>query len=339
MSRVLANGETLVRMRGRMKKRLFSFLRFLLAVTLLFYLVQRIGLEDIRLVLSTVNPRYFAILYGLLAIDAMSRAYNWNILLQTKNYRLPLLEILYNYLVGGFLGTFIPSSLGTDVSRAFLTSRRNRVSMQDSVLAMLVLNLMGLLALCTIGFASAFLLARILNEATMVWPILLICLGYVILFPLMLHGWLPDSERLRLPQLEWVFARIREFSTALRAFKEHQAAMAKVASIALINQLLGIVIVYSVSLALRIDLPFHYFIAFVPIIVLSRLIPFSIAGLGGEQGVFVFLFAQVGVPYAEAFLVSLILSVMNINFTLLGGLVYTADSFYNLLRQQSRIGK
>jgi hypothetical protein len=221
----------------------------------------------------------------------------------------------------------------------FLIARRNQVAMQDSALAMLVLNLIGLLALCTIGFASAFLLWRILGDAAMVLPILIICLAYVILFPFMLSGWLPDSDRLRLSRFERLFAKIREFSAALRAFKQHHAAMVKVAGIALINQLLVIVIVYSISLTLRIDVPFHYFMALVPIIILSRLIPFSIAGLGGEQGVFIFLFAQVGVPYAESFLISMILSLTNISFTFVGGLVYTLDSFYNLFHQQSHIGK
>jgi glycosyltransferase 2 family protein len=320
-----------------MKNRLPALLRFVLAIALLLFLIQRIGLEEMQLVLSSVNPVYFAVLYSLLALDAVLRAYNWNALLQTKNYQLPLWQITYSYLVGGFWGTFIPSSLGTDVSRAFLVARRNRVNAQDSALAMIVLNLMGLLALCTIGFVSTFLLWRILHDSTIAWPFLLICLAYVTLFPFLLRGWMPAGERLWLPQSERFFAKIRKFSTALRAFGDDRRAMLKVGTVALLNQLLGIFIVYTVSLALEINVPFHYFVAFVPIVVLSRLIPFSIAGLGGEQGVFVFLFAQVGVPYAEAFLISLILSVTNLSFTFLGGLVYTLDSFLNLLRQQSRL--
>jgi glycosyltransferase 2 family protein len=310
-----------------------------LALSLLVYLFQRIGLEEFRLVLSSVNLGYFVILYGLISLDALLRSYNWKILLKTKSYRVPLKEILYNFLVGGFWGTFIPSSLGTDVSRTVLVARRNRVRMQDSVLAMLVLNLMGLLALCTIGFASVILLLRILENAAIALPFFFVCLAYVILFPLLLRGWFPNGKRMRLLQFEPVFAKIREFSAALRAFRDYKAVMVRVAGVALINQLLVILIVYTTSLALRINVPFHYFIAFVPIIVLSRLLPFSIAGLGGEQGVFILLFAQVGVSNAEAFLISLILSVINISFTLLGGLLYSADSFYNILHHQSRLGE
>ena len=319
----------------RMKKRLFAFLRFLLAVGLVLFLVNHIGLEQLALVLSSLNPAYFALLYGILLLDAVLRAYNWSLLLRTRDHFLPIWEMLYNYLVGAFWGTFIPSSFGVDISRTFLIARRNEIKMRDSALALLVLNMIGLLALCIIAFFSAFLLLNVLDDPAIVWLIVPICLAYVMLFPFLMRGWMPDGKRFQLFKLEPLLARIRQFSTALRTFKNHRATMIGVLIIAFLNQILGILIFYTVSLALDINVPFILFLTYVPIITLSRLIPFSIAGLGAEQGIFVFLFAQSGVPAAEAFLISFILSVTNISFTLLGGGIYTLNSLHHLLWQRS----
>jgi uncharacterized membrane protein YbhN (UPF0104 family) len=45
---------------------------------------------------------------------------------------------VYAYLVGGFFGTFIPSSLGADLSRAYLIARKKKASY--SVSAIVALN-------------------------------------------------------------------------------------------------------------------------------------------------------------------------------------------------------
>jgi glycosyltransferase 2 family protein len=325
-------------MKSKMKNRIYTLLRLLIAVSLLVYLFQKIGLDEIAIVLSSLNPIYFIALLLMFSLDALLRSNNWNILLRIKNYQITLLEILYNYLAGGFFGTFIPSSLGTDASRAYLIARRNHISAQDSAIAILVLNLVGLLALCIIGILSSVLLLNILPNSTFVWPVVLICFTYIMLFPLMLRGWMPEESQLHLTQIKWLTDKIRRFSIALRGYNDHRTALIKISVIALLNQILGIFIAYTVSLALNLDIPLHLFFAFIPLVVLSRLIPISIAGLGGEQGIFVFLFAQVGIPFAESFLISLVLSVMNICFTSLGGIFFALVNFKNLLHQESHPG-
>jgi glycosyltransferase 2 family protein len=318
-----------------MKNRIFTFLRLIFAISLLIFLFQQIGMEEISKVLSSLNPIYFMPLFILFSLDAILRAYNWNTLLRTNNYQLSFLEIFYCYIAGGFFGTFIPSSLGTDVSRAYLVSRRNHISGQDSALAILVINLVGLLALCIVGLFSSVLMINILPNSTFVWPIILFCVIYITLFPFMLRGWIPGQSQLRQPYINWLIEKIIRFSTALREYNTHRSALIKISGVALINQVLGIILAYTVSLALNLSIPFHLFFAFIPLIVLSRLIPISVAGFGGEQGIFVFLFALVGVPIAESFLISLVLSVLNISFTSLGGIIYALDNFKNLLHQES----
>lgn len=319
-----------------MKDRLLSVLRLVVALALLLTLLHYIGLDQLKAVLLSIDPNFLLVLYGLLVLDTLLRAYNWGALLRVKGYHLPIQELVYNYVVGSFFGTFIPSSLGTDASRAFLIARRNSISARKSALAMVVLNLMGLLALCIVGFFSAFLLLHVFDDPTIVWVIVPVCLAYVVAFPVLMRGWVPNDKYLQLPQMGRLFHKIKELSAALGAFNERRTTMAGVLGIALVNQLLGIIIIYVILLPLDLQVPFHFVMAYVPVIILSRLIPFSIAGFGAEQGIFVFLFTRVGVTPAEAFVSSLLLSSANLSFALLGGILYTLSSVYTLFRKHNQ---
>jgi glycosyltransferase 2 family protein len=302
----------------------------------LAFLLRRIGLEQLRLVLASLDPLWFLLIYALLAADALLRSWNWGVLLSSRGHRLPLRALFGNYMIGGFMGTFIPSSLGTDLSRALLAARRNGVGAQDSALVMLVLNLVGLLALCLVALLSVGALLQVREGAALASVVIPVCLAYLALFPLLLRGWMPADPGLKLPLLRPLLRRIREFSAALRSLGADRKALLWVLSAALLSQLLAIVIIYTISVALAASIPFLYFLAFVPIITLSRLIPLSIAGLGAEQGVFVLLFAQAGVPTAQAFLISVILSVTNVSFTLLGGGIYALENAGQLRREKGR---
>lgn len=310
--------------------------KVLFAGALLAYLVAGIGPGPIGQVLRALDVRYFALLYALLGVDLVLRVFNWRTLLRTKTGPLPLGAMIRHYVVGGFLGSVIPSSLGADVSRSIVAAQRQGVRVQDATFAIVVLNLIGLLATCLMALVGSALLLAAGGDSAILWVIVPVSVSVVVLFPLLLRGWMPESRRPGWPRLERFLERINGFSGALRAFGNDPRALTFVLGIALVNQLLGIVVVYTVSRALATGVPFFYFLALVPIMTLSRLIPLSVAGLGAEQGVFVVVFAQAGLPAAEAFLVSLILSVVNLSFVLMGGVIYGFENVQGLLGRGGR---
>jgi glycosyltransferase 2 family protein len=317
------------------KERLFSLLRLIAAVALLTYFFAQIGIEELNPVLWSVRPFYLAVYFGVLFVDALLRCQNWRALLAAKNHCFSFGQMLYAFMVSTFMGTFIPSSLGTDLSRAVLMSRRNQVALQDSAIVIVVLNLLNLLSICAIALVSALFLLNGENDWRFPLVIILICAGYIVCFPLLMRGWMPDGKRLRLPWLEKLFGKIREFSLSLRGFRDQPLVLGQALGITLVNQFLGIVIVYVVSLALGLSIPFLYLIAYVPVITLSRLIPLSVAGFGAEQGIFIFLFSKCGVAPSEAFLMSLVLSGGILVFSLVGGVAFLSDSMIRVLREKN----
>lgn len=308
-----------------MKARILSALKLACAAGLLIYLVVGIGPERLGLVLRAFEARYFVLIYALQVADLVLRAANWQVLLGTRGVHVPLAENVRHYLVGGFLGSVVPSSLGTDVGRAYQVAQRHRISVQDVSLAIAVLNLMGLLATCLMALAGAALWVARGGTTTVLWGVVPVAAGYVLLFPFLLGGWAPRVAHPDWPRVSKVAALIAGFSTALRAFRDDRRAMATVLGIALLNQGLAVTMVYATAQALHATAAFSSFVALVPMMTLSRLIPASVAGFGAEQGVFVLLFSQAGLPAATAFLISVTLAVTALTFVLLGGAIYATE--------------
>ena len=178
---------------------------------------------------------------------------------------------------------------------------------------------------------AALWVARGGNPAIL-WGVVPIAAGYVVMFPVLLGGWMPAGSRPGWPRVERVLSIIGGFSAALRAFRDDRRAMSTVLGIALVNQFLAVVMVFTTAQALHAGAGFASFVALVPMMTLSRLIPASVAGFGAEQGVFVLLFSQAGVPAATAFFISVTLSVTALTFVLLGGAIYAIEHAGRLRR-------
>jgi hypothetical protein len=94
---------------------------------------------------------------------------------------------------------------------------------------------------------------------------------------------------------------------------------------------------YSVSVALNLNIPLSYFLLFIPVVAIGRLVPVSMLGFGAEQGIFVSLFYQVGVAPAEAFAVSLMASVINLILIMLYGFLYLGVTVRSLASYYRRV--
>ncbi|KAA3657428.1 MAG: UPF0104 family protein [Chloroflexi bacterium] len=320
------------------KQNLLSIVRLVITIGLLYFLVSRIGTEQLKTVFNSLNPIYLAIIFGLLLIDTIIRSLNWRLLLQVQSYQIPVAKMIYSYMVGGFFGAFIPSSLGTDFARALLVTQQHKVTSHKSMAAIVALNLINLLALCIIGLISSVLVLLIMDNSSFAILVILVSAAYLVLFPVLVKGRIIYPEKLMKNSIISKFMRkLQDFSDALNQYAVQRNILFKAIGLALINQSFSIIIVYSISLFLDLKIGFVYFVMFIPIITISRLIPISIAGLGAEQGIFVFFFAQVGVLPAESFLISLVLSISILLFSLSGGVLYTAVNLFSFINSPKQV--
>jgi hypothetical protein len=85
-----------------------------------------------------------------------------------------------------------------------------------------------------------------------------------------------------------------------------------------------------VARALGLAIPLSVFFLFVPVSAAALLVPISISGLGLREGLYVTLFAQVGVGAAEAVALSLAIYSVDVLMGLIGGVLYLSAGLAGL---------
>jgi hypothetical protein len=201
-------------------------------------------------------------------------------------------------------------------------SKHHNVKLQESVTALLVLNLIGLFARCVIAAGSSLLMLVKGTNTAVFTPTLVFALAYVAVVLVGMAGRLPSPDRAKTSVGRVFLERAYRLSPALRQFRHQGKLLGYVASLSLVNQLVGILGFYSVSIALNLSIPISYFFLLIPVAAISRLVPASVLGFGVEQGIFVFLFHQVGVAPTEAFAVSLVFSIVSLTLNVMYGFLY-----------------
>jgi uncharacterized membrane protein YbhN (UPF0104 family) len=86
----------------------------------------------------------------------------------------------------------------------------------------------------------------------------------------------------------------------------------------LIIQISGIFAVFVLSEGLSMEIPFSFFLLFIPIIILISFIPISLSGIGLREGAFVIFFQKIGIPSHLSMTLSLLWFLSTVTASLLG---------------------
>jgi uncharacterized membrane protein YbhN (UPF0104 family) len=87
-------------------------------------------------------------------------------------------------------------------------------------------------------------------------------------------------------------------------------------------QLLRVLQAYLLGVAIGIDVPFSYYLLFMPAGLIALMMPISLAGFGAPQGLIVWLLQPRGVPEADALALSTLIVLSGIMANLPGAALY-----------------
>lgn len=247
------------------------------------------------------------------------RAFRWRYLLQAVDVPVPIHRLLYLYYVGSFFNTFLPSGFGGDAVKMYELSRYSRRA-SESVGTVLVDRLAGIIVLFVMGLAVWPFTYRDL-PADSAWVLLAVSGGGL------LASWLLFQRRLADPLLRIipgkVGAKVAELYAAIHA--AGTGALWRALGASVVFNVVLFTLNYFIALALDVHLPFVYFIAFMPILSLSLLIP-SVGALGTREGAYVLLFGAAGVAQPVAMAMSLTFYLINVLTGLIGIALYAIDA-------------
>jgi hypothetical protein len=312
-----------------------------LSLALLAWLVNRVGLDAIGSTLAGVSWAWYLPAFLLFLGNVLLRAYRWYVLVIALQQQVSYGRLLYLYFLGFFFNNFIPSGFGGDVVKV-LALQRDQAQSAEALSSVVMDRLTGL-----IGSASIALIVLTWNgiqswfggtAAELGLPSLLLLItalvsigvptGFVLIRwgdPLeLLSNHLPFTRRVT------TNPGLQKFVRTIRCYPVHALLRALAVSLPFTVGLVAIQ--YGIARALAVDVPFHLFFLFVPIIAIINTLPISFNGLGMREGVYQFLFVPAGVSSASAIAMSLAFYFLRVAAGLIGGLLYAVKSVRRLVR-------
>jgi glycosyltransferase 2 family protein len=240
-----------------------------------------------------------ALIVGALAIGA----FRWRWLLQRASVHLDFRELVRIYAVATFSGTFLPTSVGGDVTRALLVTR-SRALLPRVVMTILVDRLgglVGLLGMAWIAFAATSRHVPRGAQIFLTWVtigVLVVCL--VSSFALF------RGSRARALVPVRLQAMARESREMLRGFASDPRTLLVLIGCSLAYQALVSGQLVMLARAVDIHLPFATAAVTLALVTVVTLIPISIGGFGVREGTYVVLLGGASIGATGATLISLL---------------------------------
>jgi glycosyltransferase 2 family protein len=294
--------------------------RALLTAAVLAYLASTIDLGDTARALAKLSPLAAIAVLALLAIDRAVIIWRWIILIRATGQRVAAKSAAWIYLVSSFIGSFTPGGIGGDAARAYtLTQRTSQAS--DAVASIAMDRVLGLFSLLLVGLAGAVAWGRQTGRPASILLLTAAAGASGCVALLWADRWVRAAlpERLRSRGIGLRFTRMAD---AISQYRDQRRAIAAVLLLSIGLQLLRIVQAYLLGTGIGIDVPFSYYLVFMPIGLIGLLLPISVGGFGLPQGFIVALLQTQAVGKPEALALSTLIVLTGLLANLPGAWLY-----------------
>lgn len=257
--------------------------------------------------------------------DRIVSGWKWLLLLREREPDLPAWPVMKVFFVSTFFGYFLPSSIGGDAVRVVSLNRikGDLAGSTSSVVIDRAYGTLGLLLVSAIAIIPAVGQAIPTQGAILLWLITSGALvGVLLLSSRTINRWLVNVFKLQ--DGKGIRQRIHKLLDAFISFLHAKLSLLRIFFLSLMVQLLRVLIVVSFSLSLGLDVnPLVHFI-YVPIITVITFLPFSIAGIGVREALFVLFYSmpEIGLAKESALSLSLLFFSSGIIATLPGLVIY-----------------
>lgn len=303
--------------------------RAIVSCLLLVYLLRNTQLDNIWLSVKTASPLWLFLAFFLHIVGLAITAWRWQMLLDARGSRISVWYLLRSVLIGVFFNSFLPSTVGGDVYRAFDTVKYVG-SKTEAMTIVVVERLTGIFALGLFAVAALFLGFSHFGNISIVW---LALGGLGVLFLLFLAAMnhrvartakalFEHPEMLKIAFFQKVRAKLQQIYTALLVYKHNRPVMLVAFFLAMLLQLNVILHYYCIAYALRLSVPFTYFFLVIPVVTIILMLPIFINGIGGREALFVAFFGQFGVESSTAIAFTWIAFGLVLLYGVFGGLLY-----------------
>lgn len=312
-------------------KKVAYFIRILITVVLLFYVLQKAGLFDATkradlfvLIRSVSIPLLLLSLFVSLLLN-LSSAYKWYLLLRSRQVEVSFFRAWALYMIGIFFSLLLPTSMGGDLIRIHELGRFTR-RRAEAAASVFVERFSGLIVLFFLTIVAVIMQRQLLSVAWMSLSLLCAVSASLAL------AWIIIDERpytfmktllsKRFTFLVGLISKIDRLHCAVLEYRDDRQAL----FIALLNTFvfyfLAVVNVYVTALAFNAEVQFAELLVAVPLIMFIMNLPISIGGIGLMEFAFIFIFDISGYTSALALSTALLMRLKSFLDAGIGGVLY-----------------
>ena len=292
-----------------------TFVRLAVSAAILAVLFTRSDATRVMQALLGAEAAGVAFAFAIYLTGQAVSAIRWQRLARSVGFEAPTRSMLRFYLIGMFFGLAIPSTIGSDASRAVQLGRA-KPGHALALSTVLFDRLIGLVVLVGLGA-----LALLVGPSDVLPPSLVT--GVSVFGGLLVVGWLamPLLARL-LPEGSRARVVIRR---DLAPFFRSPSLLASVMGLSLGVHLLQIVAQKTLAGAIGLDIPWSFVFVYHPLVTLAAAVPFTVGGFGTREAAYATLLAYVAVAEDQAIALSLLWWAIGAVGGLLGGALYAAE--------------
>lgn len=295
------------------------WIRTLVTAAVLLLLLLNIDTGDAMRAIARLDGRVLVLVATLLALDRGVMVWRWIALLRAAGQPISTKSATWIYLVSSFVGGFLLAGVGADLARAYTLSRRTSQG-GAAVASVAADRLLGLISILLVGLFGAVWWRRGSE-----WNAVLMAGAVAGVMASVAFLWADSWVRAIMPAAfrdRRIGIRALRYAEALSAYRGHRATIALVLTLSVGVQLLRIFQAYLLGQGIGIDVPFGYYLVFMPIGLIALLLPISISGFGAPQGAIVWLLSSVGVPQADGLALSTLIVLSGIVANVPGAILY-----------------
>jgi uncharacterized protein (TIRG00374 family) len=263
----------------------------------------RADLSETARVVAGADARYLALAFAVMISGEMLTALKWWYLLLAAGHQIPIRTILWASATGVFYGLFLPGSLAGDAARVIALAMRS-CGRAVALASVFMQRNTGLAGLVILANSAVWLHPVMLPPLAGVPPALLdlrAWFGAVTIAYLMVNVLLVSRHPVSVLQHwirgrgaglgDWARHSVRRLHRAYLLFIR---AVPAAVLLSVMSQMMDCVIVFTLSRALGLDIPFTLFCIAVPAVTLLSLLPVSVGGLGLREIVYLTLLTEAG---------------------------------------------
>lgn len=319
-----SGGGLWIFLKGKLKIIAKAWISVGLMTILVWHIFDRSQAQEVVERLATISVFWMIGAFLVKGTGMGATVWRWKVLLEAQDLKVPVKHLIGTFLIGRFVGSFLPSTIGLDGYRMYDIARHSGQTAR-SVSVIVVEKVIGFFVLSTLVMATIPWGIRFIPATALVATAVVFLVPVTLSFVLLLNPRLIRRIFTKLlPPDTAIGAKVFKAVKAVTTYERHRRALIKAVGIGFIVHLGTIMMYFFTAHAIGVNVGIGEVMYVGPLMVFATVVPISVAGIGVRELVFSQLMGQVGHQAAAAVVFAFLGYLVGEIISLFGGLVLLA---------------